>query len=167
MERMVWLSVTILLLLMLCGCATKPDAVMETDDAVRTRLLMEAMDDVGVCKPEQAVDVWVRGLTERSAAVQYAVMDDDLRKDYAKSLEKAAPDWVTGISSPWVCGYGVGQMVETAQGQQLYTISVMTEASEGPAGEYLAVLALHEEDGFWRIGGICADDGLAVYTGFE
>ena len=139
----------------------------ETDDAVRARLLMEAMEDVGVCSPEQAVDVWVGGLTERSAATQYAVMDEDLRRDYVKSLKKTAPNWVTGVSSPWVSGYGVGQVVETVQGQQLYTISVMTETVDGPAGEYLAVLALHEEDGFWRIGGICADDGLAVYTGFE
>lgn len=161
-----WL-LTAVVVLALYGCAMRPDAVMETDDAVKVRLLMEAMDDVGICSPEQAVDVWVRGMTERSAAMQYAVMDDSLRRDYAKSLEKTAPNWVTGISSPWVCGYGVGQVVETAQGHQLYTVSVMTKTSDGPAEEYLAVLALHEKDGFWRIGGICADDGLAVYTGFE
>ena len=155
------------LALMLCGCAAETQTAMAADDAMKNRLLMEAMDDVGVCRPEQAVDVWVRGLMKRSAAMQYAVMDGVLRKEYAASLEKTAPNWVTGTSSPWVSGYAIGRVTETAQGQQLYTISVMTETSTGPAGEYLAVLALHKDGDFWRIGGISADDELSAFTGFE
>lgn len=166
MRRMVfWLLAA--LTLMLGGCSAKARTSAETETAVKAQLLMEALDDVGVCRPEQAVDVWVRGLMKRSGALQYAVMDKTLRKEYAKSLEKTAPNWVTGTSSPWVCGYGIGRVTETAQGQQLYTISVMTETSTGPAGEYLAVLAIHEEGGYWRIGGISADDGLSAFTGFE
>ena len=37
---------------------------------IRSRLLMEAMDYVGVCDPEKAVDVWAGGLMQRSAAMQ-------------------------------------------------------------------------------------------------
>lgn len=149
------------------GCAVQARTNADTDDTVKVHLLMEAMDDVGVCRPEQAVDVWVQGLMKRSAAMQYAVMDDALRKSYAKSLEKTAPNWVTGTSSPWVSGYAIGRVTETAQGQQLYTISVMSETSTGPAGEYLAVLAVHQDGEFWRIGGISADDGLSAFSGFE
>ena len=166
MRRSLYLILSALFLL-LCSCAPNPKIAEETDDAVKARLLMDAMDDVGVSRPEQAVDVWVRGLIERSAAMQYAVMDNILRKEYADSLEETAPSWVTGTSSPWVCGYAVGRVTETAQGQQLYTISVMTETSTGPAGEYLAVLALYKDGDFWRIGGISADDGLSAFTGFK
>ncbi len=155
------------LTLILCGCAVQARTDAETDDAIKAHLLMEAMDEVGVCRPEQAVDVWVRGLMKRSAAIQYAVMDDALRKEYAKSLEKTAPNWVTGTSSPWVSGYAIGRVTETAQGQKLYTISVMTETSTGPAGEYLAVLAVHQDGEFWRIGSISADDELSAFTGFK
>ncbi len=155
------------LTLILCGCAVQARTDAETDDAIKAHLLMEAMDEVGVCRPEQAVDVWVRGLMKRSAAIQYAVMDDTLRKEYAKSLEKTAPNWVTGTSSPWVSGYAIGRVTETAQGQKLYTISVMTETSTGPAGEYLAVLAVHQDGEFWRIGSISADDELSAFTGFK
>ncbi len=154
-------------LLLFGGCAAEEPTIPETNDTVKARLLMSAMDDVGVCRPEQAVDVWVRGLIKRSAAMQYTVMDEDLRKEYAQSLEKMAPNWVTGTSSPWVCGYAIGHVTETTQGQQLYTISVMTETSAGPAGEYLAVLAVYQEGDYWRIGGISADDGLSAFTGFE
>lgn len=43
--------------------------VASTDDALRARLLAEAMDYVGVCNPEVAADVWARGLMRRSAAL--------------------------------------------------------------------------------------------------
>ena len=36
---------------------------------VRSRLLMEAMEDIGVCSPEQAALVWAKGLKMRSAAL--------------------------------------------------------------------------------------------------
>ena len=55
---------------------------------------------------------------------------------------------------------------EPAPDRRVYTVSVMTETSAGPAGEYRAVLSLREENGFWRIGGISADDELSAYTGF-
>jgi len=155
----------LLAVLLLAGCAV-PAAVREEDDAIKVQLLMGAMDEVGVCRPEQAVDVWVRGLMERSAAMQYAVMTDSLREKYVKSLAKNAPNWVTGLSSPWVSGYMVEQVQEPAPDCRIYTVSVKTETSTGPAGEYRAVLSLREENGFWRIGGISADDELSVYTGF-
>ncbi len=165
MKRLLfWLLAAMLLL---GGCTEKARTEMYTDDAVKVRLLTEAMDDVGVCRPEQVVDVWVRGLIKRSAAMQYAVMDESMQKEYTKSLERTASNWVTGVSSPWVCGYAIGRVTETAQGLQLYTISVMTESSAGPAGEYLAVLAIYQDGDFWRIGGISADDELSAYTGLE
>ena len=163
MKKMVLL---LLITLLLAGCAAPASTVRGEDDAIKARLLMEAMDDVGVCRPEQAVDVWTQGLMKRSAAMQYAMMDDSLRKEYAKSLEKTAPNWVTGVSSPWVSGYVVGQVWETAPDRQLYTISVATQTSTGPAGEYRAVLSLQKDGDFWRISDISADDGLSAYTGF-
>jgi hypothetical protein len=162
----VWLCICALAVI-LCGCAQNAPSGTDADTGVRERLLTDAMDCVGVCSPEKAVDVWVRGLMQRSAAMQYAVMDDSLRDEYAKSLEKTAPDWVTGTSSPRVSGYAIGRIIETAQGQQVYTISVMTDTTDGPAGEYLVVLAVRKQGDFWRIGGICGDDGLSAYTGFE
>lgn len=160
-RALIWLLIAMLL----AGCAA-PAAAREEDDAVKVRLLMNAMDEVGVCRPEQAVDVWVRGLMERSAAMQYAVMTGSLRRKYAQSLAKTAPNWVTGVSSPWVSGYTVEQTEETATNRRVYTVSIKTQTSTGPAGEYRAVLSLQEDDGFWRINAISADDELSAYTGF-
>lgn len=136
------------------------------DCCVRARLLAEAMDSVGVCSPEEAVDVWMRGLAARSAAMQYAVMDAPLRAQYAAALEQTAPNWVTGVSSPWVGGYDVFDVSEAGDGLRLYSLHVTTETSTGPAGTYLAVLALQKNGGYWQIGGLCADDELRAYTGF-
>lgn len=155
----------LLIALLLAGCAA-PAAVREEDDAIKVRLLMDAMDEVGVCRPEQAADVWARGLMERSAAMQYAVMTASLREEYIESLAKNAPNWVTGVSSPWVSGYTVEQVQETATDRRVYTVSVKTQTSTGPAGKYRAVLSLQEDNGFWRISDISADNELSVYTGF-
>jgi hypothetical protein len=168
MKRVLAWLLVIAMTLALCGCASETaSAVRETDDAIKAQLLMDAMEYVGVCRPEQAVDVWVQGLMKRSAAMQYAVMDDELRKEYEKSLQKTAPNWVTGTSSPWVSGYTIGQVREVGPGRQLYTISVATETSTGPAGEYRTVLELKKDGDFWHISSIRADEGLSTFTGFK
>ena len=47
---------------------------------VRNELLMQAMDNVGVCRPEDASTVWAEGLMKRSAAMQYSVMSAKLKE---------------------------------------------------------------------------------------
>ena len=155
-----------LLMLLTGGCAAVQTA--QTDELEsRIRLLEQAMAHVGVCSPEDAVDVWVQGLMERSAAMQYAVMSPALKVQYAKALKKTAPNWVTGVSSPWVSGYTVIEVDENSQQMKLFSLSVTTQTSTGTSGTYLAVLALEPHGAFWRIGGICTDEELLIYTGFN
>jgi len=149
--------------LLLCGCSAAGE---DRAESIRAKLLEEALDSVGVCSAEEAVDVWARGLMARNAALQYAVMDAPLRKQYTKALKTTAPSWVTGVSSPWVSGYSVFDIDETEEGLRLYSLYVMTETSAGPEKVYLAVLSVQQNGSYWRIAGICADEGLSAYTGF-
>ena len=155
-----------LLMLLTGGCAAKQTAQAEELES-RVKLLEQAMAHVGVCSPEDAVDVWVQGLMERSAAMQYAVMSPALKAQYAKALEKTAPNWVTGVSSPWVNGYSVFDVSEISPDMRLFSLSITTQTSAGAADSYLAVLALEPDGAFWRIGGICTDEELLIYTGFN
>lgn len=133
---------------------------------IRSRLLMEAMDAVGVSSHQAAAKLWADGLVARSAAMQYAAMDTELREPYAARLEKTAPNWVTGVSSPWVEGYsieGVG-----AHGAKACDVTILFHlmTSTGPAGEYRATLHLINAEGFWHVAGIDMDEGLYPYTGW-
>lgn len=137
------------------------------DCEVRSRLLMEAMNDVGACSPGDAAEVWASGLKKRSAALQYAVMDARLKTEYARQLESTAPNWVTGISSPWVDSYRIVRTECPDADSRVIEMLFSTATSTGPAGDYRAVLHLARDGCFWRITAISADEGLAPYTGFQ
>ncbi|MGI6161228.1 MAG: hypothetical protein ACOYJD_04280 [Christensenellales bacterium] len=137
------------------------------DAEVRSRLLMEAMDYVGVCDATDAAGVWASGLKQRSAALQYSVMDAVLKAEYAKQLETAAPNWVTGMSSPWVKSYSIIDIQTPDENTSIIRIVFSTATSTGVAGDYEAVLTLTRQEPFWRITGIDADEGLYPYTRLE
>lgn len=133
---------------------------------VRSYLLTEAMDQVGVCCPEDAADVWSNGLVTRSAALQYSVMNKELKEEYANQLEKSAPNWVTGMSSPWVDSYKIVKTQTPSENSRIIELTYSTATSTGPAGDYKAVLTIAKEGDFWRITEISADPGLYPYMGF-
>jgi hypothetical protein len=134
---------------------------------VRSRLLIEAVNKVGVCEPERAVNVWANGLMQRNAAMQYSVMTRALKAQYVKDLEINAPNWVTGVSSPWINGYEVLKAQKQNDNSYLFELRISTASSAGPAGDYNAKLAVTREDGFWRIARLSTDEGLLPYTGFR
>ena len=134
--------------------------------SVRSQLLMEAMDSVGVAGPEAAATVWAEGLRQRSAALQYSVMDEDLRETYAADLDRTFPNWVTGVSSPWVERYEILKINSLGDSRAEVELAFETATSTGPAGTYLATLTVEEDGAFWRIESIQSDEGLNAYTGF-
>lgn len=134
---------------------------------VRSELLMDAMKNVGVCSPEETVDVWVTGLMQRSAAIQYSVMSDALRTEYVKHLEKNNPNWVTGMSSPWVSGYEVVKTESPNDNTRIVQLTVQTVSSAGPEQSYKAELTITKEENFWRISKMALQEELSAYTGFS
>jgi len=132
---------------------------------VRSELLMDATDEVGASSPKDAADIWARGLEHRSGAMQYIVMTKKLKKSYAEILEKNNPNWVTGVSSPWVDSYDIVKQEDLKDGSVLIDVKINTVASTGFWDSYYAKLAIAKEDGFWRINQIQADKELAAYMG--
>jgi hypothetical protein len=155
----------LVLITMLTGsCANQEKAEVRQEEG-RLALLQEAVSYLGVCSPEEAVALWVRGLMERNAAMQFSVMSEKLKQRYMEKLEQSAPGWVTGVSSPWVSGYRITDISETAEGLKLYSLEIQTETSTGPAQSYLAVLVLNQEGSYWRIAALSLDEELGAYTG--
>lgn len=137
------------------------------DSDTQSRLLMEAMEVVGVFSPEEAANVWATGLIRRSAAMQYAVMTSALKQAYARTLEDTAPNWVTGVSSPFVESFYIIGKESPSADEMIIDILFSTATSTGPAGSYLARLYLVREGEFWRIAQVITDNGLCPYTGFR
>jgi len=134
---------------------------------IRSNLLIDAMDNVGVCTPEEAVNVWSNGLKMRSAAMQYSVMNKELKTEYKAQLEKTFPNWVTGISSPWVDSFKITEFTKKNDSTYTFHITFTTKTSTGVAGNYNATLTIIHKQNFWRISNISADEELFAYTGFK
>lgn len=133
---------------------------------VRNELLMRAMDYVGACSPEAAVQVWVEGMKHRNGAIQYSVMGPELKKEYLTRLEQYNPYWVTGMSSPWVDSCQITDKTQTESMQYVFQLSFSTMTSGGPAETYHAEVTVNRQDDFWQITKIEADQGLYPYMGY-
>lgn len=132
---------------------------------VRSELLQEAMDYVGACRADTAVQVWAQGVQMRSAAMQYSAMSAELKALYAQQLEEQFPNWVTGVSSPWIDRFEIKSLSATADSAK-YRVRFDTATSTGPAGQYDATLTLACQGEFWRIVKLETDEELYPYTGF-
>jgi len=143
-------------------------AVAEIDNyQIKSTLLMEAMDDVGVCNAEDAAKVWANGLKERSAAMQYSVMTSELKKEYVKQVDENFPNWVTGVSSPWIDGFEIKDTENDEKGICIYNIVFSTKTGAGHWGDYEAEITIIKDGCFSRVSKIKADKELNVYMGFE
>lgn len=147
------------------GAATAPEGGPDKYE-IRSNLMMGAMGRVGSCSPGGAAGTWAEGLRLRSAALQYAVMSEELKRKYAADLEETFPNWVTGVSSPWIASYQItGNSIDGDN--WCYHIRFSTETSSGPAGDYDAVLIISFEDPFWRVTEIVTERELDAYTGLR
>lgn len=134
---------------------------------VRSELLADATNEIGVCNPEKAVEVWANGIKKRSAAQQYSVMTKSLKDEYAKQLESSSPNWVTGMSSPWIDSFEIKKIVITDDDNYTFYINFYTLTSTGPAGEHKAEVSVAHEGDFWRITSISSDEKFDAYTGYQ
>lgn len=150
-----------------CKYISVVTAVAQADKyEVRNDLLLQAMDYVGACTPEAAIQVWVTGMEGRNGAMQYSVMSPDLKKEYLSHLEQYNPYWVTGMSSPWIVSYEITSKTQTGDTQYVFKLSFPTASSAGPARNLNAEVTVDRQDDFWRITKIAADKGLGPYMGW-
>lgn len=162
----VLLVLTVVTLFLTTVGQNKP--VSNQADIYKTRsdLLIAAMDFVGVCNDYDAVNVWANAAMMRSGAMQYSVMTKQLKNIYQKQLESTFPNWVTGVSSPWISGYKITDIEKLDNLTIIYTLLFSAKTSTGHAGEYAAMLTVKKEGDFYQISNIYTDEGLYIYTGF-
>ena len=94
-------------------------------------------------------------------------MSKELKEEYEEQLKLSAPNWVTGISSPWLESVKIIRMEEVEKDCYIIKLLFTTATSVGPVAEYKAVLTINQEGEFWRITKIKQDQELYVYTRFS
>lgn len=130
----------------------------------RSELLMKATNYVGAVTPEQASTIWAEGLRHRSAAMQYIVMTEKLKSEYANQLDTLNSNWVTGMSSPWVGGFTFEKIIQLDEIHAEVYLKFEIVSTTSPPKYYNAKLWLIKEKDFWRIQHIWTDKELFFYT---
>lgn len=130
----------------------------------RSELLMEAAEYTGVSKPEKSAELWAMGLQYRNAAMQYVVMTEELKREYAAQLDAQRSNWVTGMSSPWVQDFVFTEVRKVDECHTEINLRVDTATSYSPTQSYKAKLWLVHQSDFWRIERIWTDEELYPYT---
>ena len=140
----------------------------ENESEARKELFIVALRQVGVCTPEDAARVWGKGLITRNAAMQLSVMSKELGEEYLLNLEQTAPNFMVGLSSPWVESFEIDNIAKTTdRDKYIILLRVCTASPSGNEDELKAILTVKRgEDRFWRIEKISMDDALYAYTGF-
>jgi hypothetical protein len=137
-----------------------------SENEIDNELLLEAVDSLGIYTPIEAAQVWGSGLKSRNAALQYSVMNDELKKKYKIELEKNAPNWVTGVSSPWIDSFSILSIESPALDLYIVEILFFFSTSEGHYSSSKAFLSISRYDNFCKINKIAMEDFLYPYTGF-
>lgn len=172
MRKLLVLLFAFVCLASLTGAASAPPEITAQPGQVdpyktRSELLMDAANYTGVFTPEQATEVWAKGLEGRSAAMQYTVMTETLKKKYAEQLDALRSNWVTGGSSPWVQSYTITEADKTDDAHTEISLRIETVSSYSPSEFYEARLWLIREGEFWRIDRIWTDKRLYPYTLYQ
>lgn len=137
----------------------------KTEPEIKNEQLLSALNRLGPCDAVGAVKLWADGVKQRNAAMQYAALSAVLRGWYAKDLETTAPNWVTGVSSPWVEDYRV-DWLESAGSEKRLQIHFFFVTSDGPAQEMRAELSLDKRGDNWYVTSLNLEEELVPYTGF-
>lgn len=133
---------------------------------IDNKLLLEAVDSLGVYTPIEAAKVWGAGVKNRNAAQQYSVMTNELQEKYKFDLEKNSPNWVTGVSSPWIDSYSILGIENPSLGIYIVEILFYFSTSTGHYGSSKAFLNISRKNNFSKINKISMEDFLYPYTGF-
>ena len=150
----------------LCGAgAAQPLESFPDPYKIRSELLMEASREIGACSPEQAARVWAGGLVNRSGAQQYAVLAPELRDGYAEKLTRYNPNWVTGVSSPWVDSFHITHAQPNFDGTTRFELEFTLLTSWSPPEKAQATVQVAPCGNHYCIQEIKADKTLAPYMG--
>lgn len=137
-----WVALGILILLLL-GAILGFRIVQQNEDSQQMRIeLLE--DALAPDTASQAAHDWAKAVQSRNGAWQYALMNEELRRQYLEEFE--ASNWVTGFSSPWVERYFVTRESVDPNGDVNFKVKFDWYTSAGYFGTNYATLKVHEYD---------------------
>ena len=124
------------------------DKKTEVEQA-QVRLLEEALtpkDPLNVAK------TWAEGVKMRNGALQYAVMDPELKGEYYGKFVDS--NWSTGVSSPWVDSFKVTERYRIGEERYRFEVEFTFTDSSKTTFSTIEYVTVAKFDGTWLVSSI-------------
>lgn len=115
----------------------------------RAKLFEDFVGDYDPKTPEEAAELWAKGVKERNGVFQYSVLNRPLKEKFKEQIAKQG-SWVTGFSSPWVESYKITKG-KVNQSTWEYKVAFKAVTSAPETYTWNATLIISKEDNKWRI----------------
>lgn len=127
-------------------------------------LLKDALNELGAASPNDAVNIWAKGIKTRNGYLQYYISCDKMKKQFLEELSKSEHiSWVTGYSSPWVSSYDIVNIEKVNPLEYKYTIRFNWATSSGPYDSTKITVTTSKISNNWCISHIQWNDGSKKY----
>ena len=125
-------------------------------------MLKDALDELGATTPDNAVNIWSKGIQTRNGYLQYYVLCDDMKHKFIEELSKSQriSSWVTGYSSPWVSSYNIVNTEKINPSKYKVIINFDWATSMGAYKSTKATITTTKIDNKWCISNIIWDDTM-------
>lgn len=121
----------------------------------RIEILKKALDKFGGATPINTAQLWAEGVQKRNGALQYAVLCDNLKRNFeAEMNQNGNYAWVTGVSSPWVTKYEVTNIKKINDTTCEITVKFQWATSAGESEPTEKVLTIGIQNNKWCINNI-------------
>ncbi|MEF9991221.1 MAG: hypothetical protein RRZ84_01920 [Romboutsia sp.] len=125
------------------------------------KMLKDALDELGATTPNEAMNIWAKGIKTRNGYLQYYVLCDGMKNEFKKELYKAQhTSWVTGYSSPWVSSYNIINIEKINSVKYKFTINFNWATSMGPYDSTKVTITTTKIDNKWCISNILWSDTM-------
>lgn len=112
--------------------------------------LFEAtINELPLCTPESAAELWIKGVKQRNGVMQYAALSKELKRQFRRNIGSEL--WVTGVSSPWMTDYKIVKKQKISSGLYKLFIQSNWATSTGPAGTFKNAVVVGKEGTSWRV----------------
>lgn len=124
-------------------------------------LLKDALDELGATTPDDAINIWAKGIQIRNGYLQYHVLCDEMKNEFKEELSKSQRTyWVTGYSSPWVSSYDIVDREKINSSKYKFTINFNWATSTGPEKPTEITVTATKIDNKWCISDILWNENM-------
>jgi hypothetical protein len=124
-------------------------------------LLKDALDELSAATPNDAANIWAKGIQTRNGYLQYYILCDNMKNEFKEELAKSQrTSWVTGYSSPWVSSYDIVNIEKIDSLKYKFTINFNWDTSIGPKDSTESIVITTKIDNKWCISDIEWNDTM-------